>query len=436
MQVKTLILGGGMAGLSTAYHLKESGLTDYLVVEKEQKVGGLCRSIYKDGFIFDYGGHLLHLHTQYGKGVIKKLLQNNLNCISRKAWIYADNYRVPFPFQSNLYALPSHVRDKCIEGLLKISGSQKGVSPQNFEEWCISSFGEGIYKVFMYPYNRKLWGCEPKDLTCDWCGKFVPAPSMCEIKESAIMKPCKKYGYNSSFYYPKHGGCEAVIEALTKSVSQILVDTEISQIDLRKRKVFADGAVLSYDYLVNTLPLSRFLYMLQSSPLTLYAEKLRSQDITVFLIAIKGNRQPFSWIYFPNKEDPFFRVGMQSSFSSNNAPSGCYSYYVEMPGGITPSILMEKRIIQALSKYNLINDSDEVLFSIWEHIPNAYVIYDSYRSHIVKKVLKDLESFYCYCAGRYGMWEYSFMERALIQGKEVAEKIINNSTKVPSEAIL
>ena len=74
MQVKTLILGAGLTGLSTAYHLEQAGETDYLLVEKEAVPGGLCASVQKNGFTYDYGGHLLHLHTPYGKKLVKKLL--------------------------------------------------------------------------------------------------------------------------------------------------------------------------------------------------------------------------------------------------------------------------------------------------------------------------------------------------------------------------
>ena len=430
MHVKTLILGGGITGLSTAYHLNKLGQTDYLIIEKEQKPGGLCRSIYQDGFTFDYGGHLLHLHTSYGKKLLFNLLPDNLHCITRNAWIYTSDYKVPFPFQANLYALPPHVRNKCIAELIKVSTINNRNPPKNFEEWCIRSFGDGIYKAFMYPYNKKMWGCEPSDLTCEWCGNFVPAPSKSDIKRSAILKPSKEYGYNPSFYYPKRGGCGAVIDALTENISQLLVNTEISQIDLRNKKVFANGIIISYEYLVNTLPLSCFLEMLQSSPLKMLADDLRCQQVTVLLIAIKGYHHSFSWIYFPDKEDPFFRIGMQSSFSSNNAPADSYSYYVEFPGLINPSRSMEKKTIQILLKKGLINESDEILFSIWKHIPYGYVIYDNQRTSIVNMVLNDLENFQCLCAGRFALWEYSFIEKALIQGKDVALKIHTYSKSV------
>ena len=67
MHVKTLILGAGLTGLSTAYHLERQGQTDYLLLEQAAAPGGLCASRTVRGFTLDCGGHLLHLHTPYGK---------------------------------------------------------------------------------------------------------------------------------------------------------------------------------------------------------------------------------------------------------------------------------------------------------------------------------------------------------------------------------
>ena len=45
-----VIIGGGLAGLSTAYHL---GDAPHMVLEAEAEPGGLCRSREVDGFVFD-----------------------------------------------------------------------------------------------------------------------------------------------------------------------------------------------------------------------------------------------------------------------------------------------------------------------------------------------------------------------------------------------
>ena len=62
---KVIIIGAGLTGLSAAYHLEKKGFNDYLIVEKEDSPGGLCRSIKQDGFTFDYTGHLLHSNNAY-----------------------------------------------------------------------------------------------------------------------------------------------------------------------------------------------------------------------------------------------------------------------------------------------------------------------------------------------------------------------------------
>ena len=79
LYIKTLILGGGLTGLSTAYHLEQCGQTDYLVVEKNPFFGGLCASQIRQGFTFDYAGHLLHLHTPYATALVRRLMRGSVH---------------------------------------------------------------------------------------------------------------------------------------------------------------------------------------------------------------------------------------------------------------------------------------------------------------------------------------------------------------------
>ncbi|MBR4682607.1 MAG: FAD-dependent oxidoreductase [Elusimicrobiaceae bacterium] len=425
MHVKILILGGGITGLSTAYHLEQQGQKDYWVLEKENEPGGLCRSIRKNGFTFDYSGHLLHLHTPQGKKLVRTLLAGNLRRQTRRAWIYTENSRVPFPFQANLFALPPAIRQKCLDGLLQAKKKKLTSAPKNFEEWCLQSFGKGIYQTFLKPYNTKLWGCPPRRLTTEWCGPFIPLPSAKEICQSAVKKPNKKFGYNAHFYYPQTGGCGALTAALADSVSHLKTRCPVTQIDLSNKTVRAGGKVFSFDFLINTLPLPNFLRLLRGQPaLRAQADKLAAQSVTVYQVAFQGTPKPFSWIYCPDKQDPFYRVGMQSSFSPQNAPEGCYSLYIELPGEIRPGVLQERKIEKALLKKAIIGKQDKKIFSFWTKLPQAYVLYDKRRSGTVTQVIKNLKTYHCFCAGRYGLWEYSFIEQSLLQGKEIAQKLV------------
>ena len=424
MHVKTLILGAGLTGLSTAYHLQQLGETDYLLAERQAVPGGLCASQTRKGFTFDCSGHLLHLHTDYGKKLVKKLLKNNLSRIRRRAWIYTANARVPFPFQANLFALPPERRQACAEGLLK-AAAKPAREPNNFEQWCLQSFGKPIYDIFMRPYNTKLWGCSPRRLTCDWCGDFVPLPSREEILLSA-QKPLRKdYGYNAYFYYPKRGGCGALVGALAKGLKGLRTRLAVTSIDLRNKTAQAGGKTITFENLVNTLPLPVFLRLLKAEPrLTRLADRLTHTSVNVYNLALKKEIAPFSWIYFPDEQDPFYRIGLQSGFSAANAPAGASSLYIELPGALPRSKQMEKRIWKALIQKGIIDRHDEVLFSFWQFLPYAYAVYDKRRSRAVRQAVETLAKRGCFCAGRYGKWEYSFMESSLLEGLALAEKLV------------
>lgn len=425
MHVKTLILGGGITGLSAAYHLEQKGQTDYFILEKENEPGGLCRSIHKDGFTFDYSGHFLHLHTAQGKKLVRTLLGKNLRRQTRRAWIYTGTSRVPFPFQANLFALPPSVRQACVDGLLRANKNAVKNAPKNFETWCLQKFGNGIYNAFLKPYNTKLWGCPPKQLTGEWCNPFISTPGIRQIRQSAVKKPGKNFGYNTHFYYPQTGGCGALVTALAKHITHLKTHCAVTQIDLQHKTVRAGGKLFSFDTLVNTLPLPVFLKLVKNLPtLSKLANNLSCQSVTVYQLALKGKRTPFSWIYCPDSQDPFFRVGMQSSFTPDNAPQGCYSLYVELPGLPTPTAALARKIEQALLQKKIISPEDKKLFGFFIKIPYAYVRYDKNRTATVKRITKELAHHRCFCVGRYGRWEYSFIEKSLLQSQEVVQKLV------------
>lgn len=58
---RAIIIGGGPAGLSTAYHLGK----DSLLLEQHERVGGSCRSFEERGFVFDHGGHAMRSNDPY-----------------------------------------------------------------------------------------------------------------------------------------------------------------------------------------------------------------------------------------------------------------------------------------------------------------------------------------------------------------------------------
>ncbi|MBI4335528.1 MAG: NAD(P)-binding protein, partial [Candidatus Omnitrophica bacterium] len=94
-EIKTGILGGGLAGLSLRYFLR--GTAE--VLEKEAECGGLCRSIKENGFVFDQGGHILFSKKQELLDIILKVLGDNVERRRRNNKICYNGRFVKYPFE-------------------------------------------------------------------------------------------------------------------------------------------------------------------------------------------------------------------------------------------------------------------------------------------------------------------------------------------------
>src|SRR5450755_1246530 len=130
-RVHTAIIGAGPTGLGAAYHLGESST----LIEQNDRVGGWCRSIEVDDFIFDYAGHIMFSDDPYVHQLYQMLLGENVHWQNREAWIYSKNVYTRYPFQGSLYGLPADVIKECIVdaiearyGSLKPPGKSRGTN--------------------------------------------------------------------------------------------------------------------------------------------------------------------------------------------------------------------------------------------------------------------------------------------------------------------
>ncbi|MBX9680231.1 MAG: FAD-dependent oxidoreductase [Gemmataceae bacterium] len=110
-----VVVGAGPTGLSTAYHLGDQAL----LLEKNETVGGWCRSIEDNGFTFDFAGHIMFSNDPYVHEMYKMLLGDNIHWQNREAWIYSKNVYTRYPFQGALYGLPPEVIKDCIMGAIE-----------------------------------------------------------------------------------------------------------------------------------------------------------------------------------------------------------------------------------------------------------------------------------------------------------------------------
>lgn len=432
---RILILGAGLAGLSAAWHLQRKGI-DCRVFEKEPEVGGLCRSKSISGFTFDYDGHLLHFKHRYTFNLVKGLLKNNLVEHQRSAWIYAFGKYIRYPFQANLYGLPPSIVKECLIGFIQASQNgrhQKKINPA-FYDWINHIFGKGIARHFMIPYNTKFWTLPPKELSCEWLDGFIPVPSLSQIIEGTVEESQRQFGYNARFWYPKRGGINQVSLELANRIKNIHTHCKVVEINLVKKYVrMVSGNKERFDYLISTVPLPELPYLIKGlfTELTPAFKKLRWNSIFNLNLGIE-KRDSFRrhWIYFPQREICFFRMGFFHNFSSYLAPAGKSSLYTEVAYSENKPIDKENivlRIREDLKKIGVLNQKDRILAEDINDIKYGYPIYDENYSGVRKRILNFLGENNIIACGRYGSWRYMSMEDVILNGKEVAEFLSQNA---------
>ena len=432
--VDTLVIGAGLAGLSCALHLGRAG-ADVAVLEAADHVGGKARTERRDGFTFDVTGHWLHLRDPAERALVLDLCgEDHFMQVSRMSRIWSHGAYTRYPFQANLYGLPPEVVAECIMGAVEADRRRPepgAPEPENFADWIRAFFGEGIAEHFMVPYNAKLWGVPAERITSRWCQRFVPKPALADIVAGAVGCNEKAMGYNAVFLYSREGGIQSVAERLADAAGRerIFLERRVASVDpVARVATLSDGHAIRYRRLVNTAPLTRFVDSLGAAvPAEVRAarEKLWATEVVYLNVGVRGPvGQPDHWIYVPERRWPMYRVGSFSNANPAMAPEGCASLYVEMSDRDTPTEDLLPTVYEGLIQMGLIASADQIAFADVRRIPDAYVVYDFDYHHSRAAVHAWLSTQGLRSIGRYGDWNYSSMEDALMEGRRAASALL------------
>jgi len=426
-----VILGAGLTGLSAAYHLEKKGFFNYKIFEKEATPGGLCRSVQQDGFTFDYTGHLLHINDPYFRQFIETVIGfEHFTTIDRRAYIYSQGRYTEYPYQINLHGLPTETIIECIAGYIERNQSTR--MPRSFEQWVLQTFGTGFAKHFFFPYQEKIFDYPVNKLSASWTGRFVPATSLTDMLRGALEPKTKNVGYNSQFFYPHTGGIYFWLEKLAQQlINPITTEHRVSKIDIKNNMVyFANGYSESYKQLITTLPLDVLLDLIKepsNSQLKKARKNLLCNSVVNFNLGINNpDISDKHWIYYPEHQYPFYRVGFWHNFSAHMAPPGHSSLYGEFSALNKSQDSINDHLHASLTqvkKLFKLSPNDIVLEKIIQ-VPHAYVIYNAWRDKQLPTLLHTLENNNIYSIGRYGAWKYSSMQEGLLDGKAISDKLL------------
>jgi protoporphyrinogen oxidase len=326
-----VIIGAGPAGLTAAHELVLRGITS-TVLEADTVVGGIARTVERDGWRFDIGGHRFFTKVPEVQARWEEILPgDDFMTRPRLSRIYYRGRFFDYPLKAAnaLWNLGPGEAARCLASYLW-ARARPPRDQSSFEGWVAARFGWRLYRIFFKTYTEKVWGVPAASIRADWAAQRIRNLSLGRAIASAVL-PRRDRGRVPSlidrFRYPKLGPgmmwercCELVEAAGTKVVRDAAVVRIEHDGGLARTVVARTGDSLTRfgcDHVISSMPINELVEAMSPSPpddVLDAAHALRHRDfLTVALVVPAALAFPDNWIYV---HSPEVRVGRIQNFGA------------------------------------------------------------------------------------------------------------------------
>src|SRR5690606_15436301 len=423
--VQGLVVGGGPSGLAVAYALQGNTL----VLEKEDTVGGLCRSITHSGGVFDIGGHSFHTPHPEVFELVQRLMGGALELQQRDARVYSHGTLIPYPFQKHFDQLPdSEVVQACEEGLRNID--RDAPPPQNFEEYIIQKFGRGIAEHFMLPYNRKLWARDIRKISCEWTSERVAGPKGSVEHFDTNGGKRKPLQADTQVGYPRVGGFEQIYRSFVPHIPAIEFNRAVTSIDpVRRVASTADGSHYGYEFLVSTMPLPLLVRIVDGTPPEIQeaADKLEYMSLRVeLLLTRRPLTTPIQRIYCAGAEVPAHKIALNHNSSDYLRAQPHHAVMAEVSLSPEKQVDVDRigpEVTAFLCDIGVLDSPEDIVWTGHIDVKYAYPVYTHDRPALLREIKEWMARYDIYTLGRFGDWEYVNSDRCIAKGLELGREL-------------
>jgi protoporphyrinogen oxidase len=417
--VRTLIIGAGISGLATAAF---SPHQDYLVLERDGEMGGYCKTVKKDGFVWDYSGHFFHFkHADIEAYLRARMPEGSVRTVQKRTFIDYERTWVDFPFQKNIHQLPREDFIDCLYDLYMARSSDVARSEQpehNFKDMLYARFGRSIAEKFLVPYNEKLYATDLATLDKEAMGRFFPHADLSDVIRN--MREPDNGSYNATFTYPIGGAIEYVM-ALAREVdpSRIALNEALVSVDLEARVARTTRRQLRFEHLVSSAP---FPHLLRACGVPHDGALFTCNKVLIFNLGFdrKGARD-VHWVYYPSRELCFYRIG----YYDNIIDGPRMSLYVEIgypsdaqvdADAMLARTLADLKRVGVIDQHELVAHHSVVLDPAYVHITQASLAEQA-------RLSGELSARGVHAIGRYGGWTYCSIEDNIVEARALAAKL-------------
>jgi len=445
----TVIIGAGPAGLTAAYELGRLGLPG-VVLEKDDVVGGLSRTVTHNGYRFDIGGHRFFSKNTAIKELWHELLGEDFVEGPRMSRIFFDGMFFDYPLRpmEALGKLGPVEATRIVASYLRTQISPRGAE-RNFEDWVVNRFGRRLYEVFFKTYTEKVWGIPCSQISSDWAAQRIKNMDLVAAIRNALLGHGTKGGeivptLIDRFHYPRLGP-GMMWDRFRERSADLGVDTLTAAEVIRVRH--ENGRIVGVDVkrgdrvetvpatsVISSMPVPSLVRTLDPSPpgdVLDAAGSLRFRDfLTVVLVINRKDVFPDNWIYIHSPAVKVGRVQNFKNWSPKMVPDQAHTslgleYFVQQGDDLWTLSDEELRDlgIRELEALGLIN-GDEVIDHAVVRAPKAYPVYDQEYGGSLERLRSYLAHFSnLQLIGRNGQHRYNNQDHSMLTGILAARNI-------------
>ncbi len=451
MQHPVVILGAGPAGLTAAYELSNLGVTA-TVLERDNTVGGLSRTVEYKGYLFDIGGHRFYTKVALIERMWREILGTDLLTRPRLSRIYYHRHFFKYPLDplDVLKGLGLLEVVRC--GLSYLHSRLFPCRPEHdFETWVANRFGRRLFEIFFKTYTEKVWGMPCSEIQSDWASQRIQNLSFGSVLRHAFTARGKRAGVKSligEFLYPRQGPgmlWSRVDEIVRERGCEVVLKAPVERIYWKPggvTAVRAGGEVYEAAQFISSLAIRDWVKLLDPQPparVLQAAREFQYRDfLMVGLILDQKDLFPDNWIYIHDSGLSAGRIQNFSRWSPEMCPDPertsigmeyfCFEDDALWKMDDADLIRMASRELEKLG----LSRADRVLDGTVIRAPKAYPVYDrGYQGalEIVREFvdgnLPNLQ-----LAGRNGMHRYNNQDHSMLTAICAARNILNQGKRI------
>lgn len=431
--MKMTILGGGLSALSLAYFMQEDKeIEEITILEKEDAIGGLCRSIQAKGYTYDIGPHILFSKDKEMLNLMLEVTPET-NQLRRSNQIIHKGRYVQYPFENDLSKLPKEDLNYCVTAFQ--NNPYEKYEAENMLQFFLRTFGEGITNLYLRPYNEKIWKHDPSFMDTQMVDR-IPKPTDEEIMRSAAGETVDGYVHQLYFDYPATGGIESVVRGFADRLTdrcKILVNQTIEGIrkDGNRYLIRTQDGEMATDLLVSTIPVQELtrLYRDAGEQIGRYVEDLKYNSILIAFVKTEKDLSGDNFAFMIAEKQILFHRISKMDFLGEHYQSDGATYMVEVTyrqGDWIDRLEqaeLEEKILAGLQEIGFVEKpEDGEVLRITKH-QYAYVLYDLHHKSNMEKIRAYYNGQGVCLNGRFGNFEYWNMDRILRESKNLSERL-------------